>query len=1033
MREIIQKAANNLWKEARVKMLKTVKFLHSKYSNGNSKARETGPIDQEYQIKVKADMTEAETAEDKKEDVAVSIGMILSKDEAAYLKVPNSMSDYEPVNVTKAVTDIARMATKIRRELRKRKDEEVRDSEGAVVAKTPEEVKEADLKEMLGTKPLDNDLNEVDFGRQRVTAMKSCRRVVLPKPMEGNIEAKIDTLVGGLEDAVRRQEAREKKTKPQSVYTDEELRGRESLKMKEKEGLGVLAQSDKSGKMTWIATGPYEEKMRAHTQGDNVIEMSKVDAIEIKMSAMSSSLARVLRIGEAWGHEARVQQAVRARFTKIPALDAMLKDHKEVPLEDLPVRPVCRASKSPNGILSDMVSDVLKILADDINEKEESEVSSTEEMCAKITKLNEDLVARETGLSREQIGIMKEVVVGSMDAKALYPSLESIQAAKIIESQILESEIEWVVDEKALVYHIAATHTPEEIEKRNLTSVCPKRRCKTGVRPGISSISITGTLKQRTESESWIEPDRNPTRQETRSLLAAAIGHAVKEIMANHVYTSGGILYLQTKGGSIGLRATGEISRCVCLRFDRLLREAVAKHGILQLMYGRYVDDSNSAYVATDPGWKFEGGEMTLHQDSIEPDREIPADERTLKLVQSIANSIWNNLQWTVDYPSAHPSKRMPVLDLQVGMQDRRAVFSFYEKIVATRYTIPARSAHSWAIKRATLTQEGVRRMMNTSKEASPDQRRVIMESWDNKMRISGYKESFRRQVISAAVGIFRDKLCKSDSSGTPLYRGRSWKRIERQREKDMKKSTWYNSKDGTQNVAPLILNPTEGGILKRDADRICNLFKETHALGIKIMERGGRKAKADATSDPKGFKLCARINCMICTTPGSKGGCRGQGMGYQISCLSCPNGKGKESQGAVYYGETGRSNYERGVSHLSDLAKEVEDSPLWKHSQLVHNSVKQQFKMETTGSFPSCEERQTNEGSRVKTSIVRYIMNSKSEWNQPPIVRITVDTGNLHEVQGGGTRGPYQGAGRSRARGRGAVRSRGRGRGAGA
>jgi hypothetical protein len=235
--------------------------------------------------------------------------------------------------------------------------------------------------------------------------------------------------------------------------------------------------------------------------------------------------------------------------------------------------------------------------------------------------------------------------------------------------------------------------------------------------------------------------------------------------MGNHVYTTGGKLYLQTKKGSIGLRATGEISRCVCLRFDRLLKEAVTRHGIHQLMYGRYIDDSNSAYIATDPGWRLEDGRMILHDHLIESDRRIPPDERTFKLVQSVANSIWTNLQWTIDFPSAHTCRRMPVLDLQVGMEGRRAVFSFYEKPVGTRYTIPSRSAHSWAIKRATLTQEGVRRMVNTSTEAGPSQRKDIMESWDLKMRCSGYPESFRRQVIQAAVGIYRDKLARAEDN----------------------------------------------------------------------------------------------------------------------------------------------------------------------------------------------------------------------------------------------------------------------------
>jgi hypothetical protein len=98
----------------------------------------------------------------------------------------------------------------------------------------------------------------------------------------------------------------------------------------------------------------------------------------------------------------------------------------------------------------------------------------------------------------------------------------------------------------------------------------------------------------------------------------------------------------------------------------------------------------------------------------------------------------------------------------------------------------------------------------------------------------------------------------------------------------------------------------------------------------------------------------------------------------------------------------------------------------MWKHCQIVHDSVKVEFKMETTGSFDSCEERKTDEGSRVKLTAVRYLMNSKSEFNQPPIIRVTTDMGNVQETQGGAdTQGVMAGRGRGS---RGRARGRGRG-----
>jgi hypothetical protein len=59
-----------------------------------------------------------------------------------------------------------------------------------------------------------------------------------------------------------------------------------------------------------------------------------------------------------------------------------------------------------------------------------TKISSTEEMCAKIKALNKELEAEEPGLTPEQLGLLKEVVVSSKDA--IYPSLEAAQSAEII-------------------------------------------------------------------------------------------------------------------------------------------------------------------------------------------------------------------------------------------------------------------------------------------------------------------------------------------------------------------------------------------------------------------------------------------------------------------------------------------------------------------------------------------------------------------------------------------------------------------------
>ena len=86
--------------------------------------------------------------------------------------------------------------------------------------------------------------------------------------------------------------------------------------------------------------------------------------------------------------------------------------------------------------------------------------------------------------------------------------------------------------------------------------------------------------------------------------------------------------------------------------------------------------------------------------------------------------------------------------------------------------------------------------------------------------------------------------------------------------------------------------------------------------------------------------------------------------------------------------------------------------------------------------SFKTAYLRQVNEGVRIACCNADICMNSKAEFHQPSIVRVTNTLGNSNEEQTGGqslrggSRGDGRGARRGAARGarsRGSVRGRGR------
>ena len=109
--------------------------------------------------------------------------------------------------------------------------------------------------------------------------------------------------------------------------------------------------------------------------------------------------------------------------------------------------------------------------------------------------------------------------------------------------------------------------------------------------------------------------------------------------------------------------------------------------------------------------------------------------------------------------------------------------------------------------------------------------------------------------------------------------------------------------------------------------------------------------------------------------------------MGYRWQCNTC-KGRNKIK---VYEGETSRSARLRGKEHLAAYANKASDRVLYKHKVLEHEEEDVEFAMEITGVFKDALTRQAEEAVRIKTRNNEELLNSKSEFNHPPMARIVV------------------------------------------
>ena len=114
---------------------------------------------------------------------------------------------------------------------------------------------------------------------------------------------------------------------------------------------------------------------------------------------------------------------------------------------------------------------------------------------------------------------------------------------------------------------------------------------------------------------------------------------------------------------------------------------------------------------SVNPGWEFSNNKMVYNEPNESQINEKP-DKRTFRILNEIANSVEKGIKLTHDVPSCHENGMMPVLDIQTWVNRdqsniQQIYHTFYQKEVASIYTISSRSAISSQTKRAQIFKKG--------------------------------------------------------------------------------------------------------------------------------------------------------------------------------------------------------------------------------------------------------------------------------------------------------------------------------------
>lgn len=306
----------------------------------------------------------------------------------------------------------------------------------------------------------------------------------------------------------------------------------------------------------------------------------------------------------------------------------------------------------------------------------------------------------------------------------------------------------------------------------------------------------------------------------------------------------------------------------------------------------------NGIFDELEPGTEFEDEKLQINPDRIETDREIPADKRTMEIIKTIANSIDPMIKVTIDVPSDHHDKKVPMLDIKVWLdeEDNQLNYIFYQKEMKNRKVMMKSSAMPYKQKMTVLSQEVFRRLHNTEPELPEKFKNDILDTFMEDLMISGYKEKERFIILKNGMKTYENLKKKANEELRPFYRPKNFEKKERKQKKRNIKYNWF-AKKNAKYTSVMFVNPTPNSELLKMLEKTENRHKLDENKRVKFVEKSGVKIVNILQSDPFATN-CTKEDCIACKSLGNGGftNCRKSNVTYEMQCLWCKDNRGEGS-----------------------------------------------------------------------------------------------------------------------------------------
>ena len=158
-------------------------------------------------------------------------------------------------------------------------------------------------------------------------------------------------------------------------------------------------------------------------------------------------------------------------------------------------------------------------------------------------------------------GLM-DTMVGSLDMKALYPSLDQNESAEAVARFVRKSKVDVKgVNWRAALVFLASNMTVAEAKRVGLLHLLPKRLKSRGRQPGSTTTELGRKVQDANRSQQqppeskWAHMDISClSEDDKRFILSQVVRVSVLTVFKHHQYQFMGVTYRQASGAPIGLR-----------------------------------------------------------------------------------------------------------------------------------------------------------------------------------------------------------------------------------------------------------------------------------------------------------------------------------------------------------------------------------------------------------------------------------------------------------------------------------------------